>query len=298
MRHLALMYRDLDEFAREVGTFVADGLQDGEPVMAAVPRPRLDLLHARFGDAVRLVDMTRLGRNPGRIIPAVAEWLRAQGGGPARFVGEPIWPGRTPREALEATRHEALLNVAFGSADVAILCPYDALALDPGVLADAELTHPLFLCDGQDRPCARYADPESVYAAEDHPLAAAPAAVRRIDVGDDVHGVRRFVSAEAARAGLEGARRHDLLLAANEAAVNTLVHGDGRGVVSTWREDGAFVCEISDGGRISDPLVGRRTPAPERPHGRGVWMMHQLCDLVELRTGVRGTTLRLHMALS
>jgi anti-sigma regulatory factor (Ser/Thr protein kinase) len=30
--------------------------------------------------------------------------------------------------------------------------------------------------------------------------------------------------------------------------------------------------------------------------GRGLWMMHQLCDLVEIRSSEDGLTLRLHMA--
>jgi anti-sigma regulatory factor (Ser/Thr protein kinase) len=298
MRHLALLYRDPAEYAAGVGSFVQDGLDAGEPVMVAVPGDRLEPLRARFGASVRFVDMMGLGRNPGRIIPAVAEWLRLEGGGPARFVGEPIWDGRSAVETLEATRHEALLNLAFGAADVEILCPYDALRLDAAVLGDAERTHPLIAYDGEEHACARYADPETVYAAADHPLARPHEPVARLDIGPDVGAVRSFVGALAARAGLIGVRHSDLLLAANEAAANTLVHGDGRGVVSVWREPGGLVCEVADGGSIGDPLVGRRTPGLRNEHGRGLWMMHQLCDLVELRSGAGGTTLRLHMSLS
>jgi hypothetical protein len=59
-----------------------------------------------------------------------------------RFIGEPIWAGRRADEILEATRHEALLNLAFAGAPVTIQCPYDTSRLDPEVLADAERTHP------------------------------------------------------------------------------------------------------------------------------------------------------------
>jgi hypothetical protein len=44
-------------------------------------------------------------------------------------------------------------------------------------------------------------------------------------------------------------------------------------------------------------LMSRR-PAPDASHGHGLWVVHQLCDLVELRTGASGTTIRLHMRLS
>jgi len=62
--------------------------------------------------------------------------------------------------------------------------------------------------------------------------------------------------------------------------------------------DGDVVCEVTDGGRLDDPLAGRRTPAPSEPGGRGLWLMNQLCDLVELRATAAGVTLRLHMALA
>jgi hypothetical protein len=77
------------------------------------------------------------------------------------------------------------------------------------------------------------------------------------------------------------------------------VHGDGHGVLTVWRDDGELLCELSDGGAsIADPLVGRRRPDPHITSGRGLWMINQVCDLVELRAGPTGTTVRLHMSLS
>jgi anti-sigma regulatory factor (Ser/Thr protein kinase) len=299
LRHEALFYGDPVEFLAGVGAFLDQGLEAGEPVMAAVPGPRLELLRERYGEAVRYVDMTRLGRNPSRIIPAVREWLEGRGNRAARFVGEPIWPGRSACEAAEGLRHEALLNLAFADDDVAILCPYDSSALDADVVGDAELTHPLLVCRGHTSGSARYADPKVVYAAADRALPPPAGPVSRIDVTPDLADVRRFVSEHAASARLDDDRSFDLLVAANEAAANTLIHGDGRGVVSAWRDDSSLVLEISDrGGSIADPLIGRRMPDPEKPHGRGLWMINQLCDLVELRPGAGGTTLRLHMSLA
>ncbi|PLW72621.1 sensor histidine kinase, partial [Streptomyces sp. DJ] len=47
----------------------------------------------------------------------------------------------------------------------------------------------------------------------------------------------------------------------------------------------------------ADPLAGRRRPSPESADGgRGLWMIHQLCDLVETRAGSGGLVLRMHMA--
>ena len=44
-------------------------------------------------------------------------------------------------------------------------------------------------------------------------------------------------------------------------------------------------------------LAGRRRPIPDAGRGHGLWVVNQLCDLVELRTGSTGTTVRLHMRL-
>ncbi len=57
--------------------------------------------------------MAELGRNPARIIPEVQAFTDKHPGQRVRFVGEPIWPGRSAAEICEATRHEALLNLAF-----------------------------------------------------------------------------------------------------------------------------------------------------------------------------------------
>jgi anti-sigma regulatory factor (Ser/Thr protein kinase) len=297
LRHEALMYSGDEEFLAGVGAFLEAGLEEGEPVMAAVPAPRLELLHDRFGEAVRLEDMTELGRNPSRIIPAVRDWLDGHGPRPSRFVGEPIWPGRRACEAAEGLRHEALLNLAFPGDLVSILCPYDAAGLDPEVVDDAGLSHPMLVCDGHTADSARFTDPETVYAASGRELSAPVEPVSSAPVTGNLARLRDFVAERTG--GLADDRRFDLLLAVNEAAVNTLVHGDGQGVLRMWRDDGELVCELSDGGKsIADPLAGRRRPDPQTPHGRGLWMINQVCDLVELRPSPAGTTVRLHMSLT
>jgi hypothetical protein len=56
------------------------------------------------------------------------------------------------------------------------------------------------------------------------------------------------------------------------------------------------ICEVSDNGRIGQPLVGRQLPADDSVGGRGLWMANQLCDLVQIRTFADGSVVRLHMA--
>nr|WP_223243130.1 ATP-binding protein [Streptomyces sp. CBMA123] len=62
------------------------------------------------------------------------------------------------------------------------------------------------------------------------------------------------------------------------------------------RENAAVIAEIHDDGHLSDPLTGRHRPRlASTDGGRGLWMIHQLCDLVEIRATEGGLTLRLHM---
>ncbi|WP_327308534.1 hypothetical protein OG730_37890 [Streptomyces sp. NBC_01298] len=45
-----------------------------------------------------------------RILAALRDFADLKAGRPGRIVGEPIRPGRSPAEVLEATRHEALVT--------------------------------------------------------------------------------------------------------------------------------------------------------------------------------------------
>jgi anti-sigma regulatory factor (Ser/Thr protein kinase) len=300
LAHEALMYEGLDEFLAGTSAFVRQGLDGGESVVVAVPEPRLSALREALGgptEQLSFVDMEELGRNPARIIPALQHALDANPGKRLRWVGEPVWPGRRACENVEGERHEALLNVAFADVPVSILCPYDVGGLDPTVLVGAQRTHPVLHASGRRWDSELYGDPCTVAQAAAHPLDPVPPTADERPIDHDLYRLRHFVRDRAAAAGLAGARLDGLLLAANEAAANTLLHGGGTGVLRIWRDDEDVVCEIADGGRLDDPLAGRRAPDAAQSGGRGLWLMNQLCDLVEIRPRTQGLTIRLHMGL-
>ena len=45
------------------------------------------------------------------------------------------------------------------------------------------------------------------------------------------------------------------------------------------------------------PSPAAAAPSPTAGRGNGLWVVNQLCDLAELRTGSTGTTIRLHIRL-
>ncbi|MGH3498482.1 MAG: MEDS domain-containing protein [Nocardioidaceae bacterium] len=144
-----MLYHGDDDFLAQIVPFVAEGVRVGQPVMVAVPQPRLEALTSALGrhaDDVVLADMGELGRNPARIIPAWQDFVDEYGGSgrPVRGVGEPVWSGRRRAELRECQLHESLLNVAVG-ADTALWlrCPYDLDTLEPAVVAQAHRSHPV-----------------------------------------------------------------------------------------------------------------------------------------------------------
>lgn len=296
--HDALLYDSVEDFVRGTCDFVVAGLRLGEPVMVAVPGDRIPLLREALGadaEHVDFADMNDLGRNPARIIPALRAWLDQHPGSRTRFVGEPIWPGRNRDEVAEATWHEGLLNLAFADTPTSILCLYDARHLDPDALSGVACNHPTVVEGVHRHASAEYAEPSTSLAGPDWPLPDVPADARTIPITPELRLVRALVEEEALALGLGTGRTADLLVAVNEAATNSVVHGEPPAVLHVWHEGDDLVCEIWDAGVITDPLVGRERPSTVQEGGRGLWLIHQLCDLSQLRSDHLGTTLRLHM---
>lgn len=301
--HDALFYGDAGDYLDSVLDFIRGGLGVDEPVLVAVPEPNLARLRAAFtadeAGRVRSADMGVAGRNPGRIIGAVlTRFVAEHRGRRVRVVGEPIWAGRTAVEYPACAEHEALINLALADAPAHVLCPYDTHRLTDTVLRDALRTHPT-LAHGAGRwPSPHYADPASVAASFDRGLVPPPpeAGILRIDHATGPKEARRFVHDFAERAGLGPERIDDLRRIVQELAVNTIVHSGGDGLLGVWADDGHVVVQVQDGGRIDDPLAGRRAPTPPEV-GHGLFLVHSLADLVRVHHGSDGTTVRVFVAL-
>lgn len=299
--HLALFYGAEEAYVEGVLAFAAGAVEAGDPLAVAVPGGKGKLLegHLReLGAEPEIFDMVELGHNPARIIPAVEAMRSRHQGRRLHYVGEPIWAGRTPEEIREATRHEALINLAWPQTDIRMLCPYDELGLDAAVLEDARRTHPHLIKAGRTSASPDFHGP-LVPAASEHPLSQPPADAAVLPFGlQNLGRARALVGARAAGAGLEADHVSDLVLAINELMTNAIRHAGGHGVLSMWATASSMVCQIEDAGHITDPLAGRRAPVSDRPGGVGLWAANQLCDLVEIRSGAGGTTVRAHFALA
>jgi anti-sigma regulatory factor (Ser/Thr protein kinase) len=245
--------------------------------------------------------MARVGQNPARIIPAWREFVAEQASSGRRFrgIGEPIWATRSASELVECERHEALLNLAFADAPAWWLaCPYDTESLAPSVLEEAKRNHPHLVDGDRRRESETYRGLEAVARPFDEPLPEPSGARDVCAFGDDAESLsalRLRVGEAAAAFGLDATRTGDLVLIVNEVATNSVRHGGGSGVFRTWEEGSSLICEVSDTGRIGDPLVGRGKPSVDHGSGFGLWLANQLCDLVQIRSFTTGSVVRLHV---
>lgn len=313
-RHEAFHYAGEDAFLRGTVPFVRDGVAAGQPVMVALVPDRVDLLRRALGsdcaDRVLWVDMVELGGNPARIIPAWREFVAEHGAGgrPLRGVGEPVWSGRRPAEVLECQLHESLLNLAV-EPDTALWlrCPYDVSALSAEVVEEAARSHPVLVDGDRYRGSTLYGgaahaadmferpltEPDASATAEDWPFRRTsrshpPEAAR------DIARLRHTVTRQATDAGLSPERAFEMGLAVTEAMTNSVRHAGGRGVLRMWQHREGVTCEVSDSGHIADPMAGRRVPAPTEVFGRGLLLVHQLSDLVQVRSSPDdGSTVRI-----
>jgi anti-sigma regulatory factor (Ser/Thr protein kinase) len=300
-RHEAFLYGDADQFLAGTVPFVRAGLEADEAVLVAAPRPRLDALSDALdgaGERIRFTDMEELGRNPARIIPAWHDFLAEHGGEGRglRGIGEPVWAGRSAAELDECHRHESLLNLAFAAErSFALLCPYDARLLGEDVLAEIRESHPLLQPERGGASESYAGTGTDPFEGELTPAPSwAPGLAFEVR---ELAAVRSFAAARAQAIGLEFSRIDDFVLAANELATNCLLHGKGGARISFWREEGAIVCQAENEGAFEEPLAGRCRPRPDQPRGRGLWLVNQLCDLVQIRSGAGRTVVRLRMRL-
>jgi anti-sigma regulatory factor (Ser/Thr protein kinase) len=297
-RHEALLYRDDDEFLAAALPFIEAGQDAAEPVLVMVGPGRLDALRRhvdRERGAVKLVDITAVGENPARIIPAWRNFVADNPSTRLRGIGEPFWPERSPAEVVECHRHEALLNVALDDADLWLLCPYDTARLASVVVTGAHRHHPFVRERDDHQASTTFPGAAALAGPFTEPLGSVPAGAPWLGFDrESVREVRAFVATHASAAGLVGERASDLVLAVHEVATNSVRHGGGTGELTIWRDGDTVLCEVQDAGCITDPLADRTAPTFESESGRGLWLANSLCDLVQLRSVPGRTIVRLH----
>jgi anti-sigma regulatory factor (Ser/Thr protein kinase) len=297
------MYSSGEEFVSAAVPFIQAGIARSEPVFVVTNPPKLALVRDALGDAAEGVsfgDHANWYDVPARRLNEFyrlyRQWQRA-GVSRIRVIGEPVWTDCSDAQVHEWKRFESLANLAYAGLPVLALCPYDTHALPPSVVADAYRTHPEVLSGSKREPSLQFIDPAAFSRELDcRELPEPEVPQSQLSFRGDLDGLRWFVVDQATQAGVGGTKLAELEWAANEIATNVVRHAGGEARVRTWSAPGEFVCEIADRGPgIKDPLVGRLPPDLDQELGSGLWVVHQLCDLVEVRSSTSGLRARLHV---
>ena len=271
-RHQALHYGSNEQFVQEIESFLHQATTSGEPALVVVESNKLPMLMGRFDENVNLMAMNEVGRNPGRIISFWQDFLEGHKTSEAVWgVGEPIFMGRNPEELIECQIHERLLNLAFAGASrqFNLACPYDISSLPADVILESEVSHPWV--GGKGNPALRLNGGLMGGPLPRPPQDATTHLIGRVGLSV----MRDLVTAKGREAGVAEHRLSDVVLAASEIAVNSILYSGG-GDMHLWRESDRFLCEFRDRGTIEDPLVGRFRPAPRERRGRGSGLLTNL----------------------
>lgn len=297
--HAVQLYQTAAELTTVAGSFIRDGSAAGDALLVVAPGDSLDRLAGVLSaveSPATVIEMAEVGVNPGRLIPLMHAFVRSSRR-PVRIVQEPAWAGRSDAELAEVTTHEALLNVALAGWPVQVLCPYDR-SLDGGMLASVVERHPAIATGGGwagnrgYQPSGRSAD------LFGRPLPAPPPDAASLTYRGGQGAARKFSADHARSAGLVERRVIDVVIATGELTGNTLAHTAGPGTLTTWASPDEFICQVADTGELTNPLAGRIRPDPGfTGRGRGLWVTHQVSDLLEIRSGPGGSTFRAHFRL-
>ncbi|TKK87800.1 ATP-binding protein [Herbidospora galbida] len=114
-------------------------------------------------------------------------------------------------------------------------------------------------------------------------------------ISDDYNTLRGRVMRGARLAGLSDERVEDLALAVHEAVVNVVEHGGGRGELTMWQDGTDLVIEVSDekGELTTAHVRAEPPPPPSKGGGRGLWLIHQICDEVVISRRAGRSTVRM-----
>jgi anti-sigma regulatory factor (Ser/Thr protein kinase) len=295
--HGALMYSRPNELIASATDFCRSARSNDASLFIAARQGNLDALRSvieRHGGPVTVTDLTAQSADPGRILGLMRMFARDNRSGQVYCWQDVGWPGRPAEEIEEAVRYEALFCRAFAGSCVNVMCSYDA-AIGKDLIEEVERAHTRVFRRGDWLACFPAAQADAGF---DRPLSRPPRQAATLTFREDQSGVRSFAVAQARQAGLSAVRTADLMIAVGELAGNTFVHTSGQGTFAIWVANGEVVFQVSDSGCIDDPLAGTLRPAPTAAVSRrGLWLVHQVGDLVQTRTGRSGTTIRVHMHL-
>lgn len=301
--HTGLAYRTVEEFLASAIPYVKGGLTAGEAVIAATTQPNINALRSALGseaETVEFVQSNEWYESPVRSFTKYQRYWQEKersGARALRILGEPIGERSNADDVDRWTTLENATNSLMGDIPVSRMCPYDLRnpmvnrscveASHPHLAQGADFVRSVNYIEAQAYATSRYATPLAVPTSGLHG--------RAFDK-DSLGEARALLRRSADEMGLDAAGVMDLVIAAGEATANAVEHGGGSGILRAWCSNGEVICDVvSSGGHMADLMRGYLLPPVGGDRGRGMWVMRQLCDWVDVRAQGDGSVVRLHM---
>ncbi|HET8602489.1 MAG TPA: sensor histidine kinase [Marmoricola sp.] len=300
--HDALVYESTGDFVDTVLPLVLEGLAAGERVLVFAPAEKLGGLRSVLGpgevEAIEVFPFTGSRSRPAQALSSYHRLLRGRTSTdrPVRLVVEQPLAGLDDQQIASWCRIDAAFDTVCAFPSTCVTCLYDRQALPPWLLESIEQSHRRIGRFGEWRPSRQYVPSARLLARELAKTVLEPPSppVQALPSPTSARAARRFVETAAESAGLSTADFDDFRLAIGEAVANAFKHAT-IDWVRLWTAGDDVVCEVRDHGPgIRDPLAGYRQPAPTATDGRGLWLVHHLCDDVKIQSGAWGTIVRLY----
>jgi len=298
--HEAALYESDEQLLEIVVPFVEGGLDAAEPTLVTFDGRTAEIVRAALShrEGITFLPPGHYA-NPAQVILRYRKLVAAHvaaGAAQIRVVGEVPHPG-LGADWDQWARYEAAINLAYHDLPVWGLCPYDLRIIPAFVIDDVLRTHPhLAHPDSGHERNLRFEDP-AVFLRMRENTVRGPPEERAADVALDAPSpaaARRAAHAVASTVGLAPSAIEKLVLAVSETVANALDYGRPPVRVRLWGEHDRVVAAISDGGDgPMDPFVGLLPPRPNAPRGRGLWIVHQLCQHVTMSRSSDGFTVHL-----
>lgn len=289
--HEAFFYDSDEDLLAGTVPFLRAGLTSEEQVVLACSERKNRMLVDALGDdpRVRVLCQREVYRRPAEAIAAYRKVLDRAGDTDGntrrtRLFGEIPYDGG-PEDWAEWGRYESVLNHAFGSAPVSVVCGYDTRGLPAEVLATSELTHPALTTTTCREPSDRYLAPVEYLRRTTSTRSDPIEDTEPVLVVPEVTDLRSLRDAvRSALATYAEGFAQGLPVAIDEVVANAVRHGGSPVSLRMWSAPDRVVCMVTDhGSGFDDPFAGYLAAAgPDPLSGEvGLWLVRQLCDQVD-----------------
>ncbi|MFJ9551424.1 ATP-binding protein [Streptomyces erythrochromogenes] len=91
-------------------------------------------------------------------------------------------------------------------------------------------------------------------------------------------------------------RRAQFVLAVHEVMCNAVRHGGGEGTIRLFRSADSLCCQVNDkGSGFDENLIPRALPSVDAPGRRGLWLVRELTDRMDIARCAGGASITIAM---